>query len=319
MQKVKKIVTPFIDLLRAIILIPGLVWTAMPVFAAEPPPRSIESNLVDNHLTTAAVLLVNTPTLWSGPSRESETRATAWKAGCRLEVRSVRGSLADWMTTETTWIEVASSPAEASSGFLPHAYLSVNPASVAPDEFERVGLETVDRRHALGPDYVPPDLVEIEHGYSDDVNYRLRRQAAAAAESMIDAAAAEGIMLYVVSAYRSWDTQQRIYERKLRRSGWNQTTVAKPGHSEHQLGTTIDLTDGDLETLLKPEFGETRAGEWLRKNAWMYGFAQSYTAHNQEKTGYSPEPWHYRYWGVNQAHERHREALGGLGEEDGFK
>lgn len=253
-------------------------------------------------------LVVNKPELYAEPEVGAARKATGWNAGVKLEV--LQRAAEDGASTDTTrgWyrVQMAGKPEE--SGWL-HAALV---APVADHHAGAIGEERVDRWNGLAPDYAPDDLVKVGPGYSDGVDYRLRSQAAQALESMIDVARAEGIRLYVVSAYRPWSTQQRLYENKIRSAGWDQDTVARPGHSEHQLGTTVDLTDGDLDHLLKESFGETRAGRWLRENAWIYGFAQTYTTHNREQTGYAPEPWHYRYWGLEQARRRHLEALGEL-------
>ena len=73
--------------------------------------------------------------------------------------------------------------------------------------------------------------------------------------------------------------------------------MAKPGHSEHQLGTTVDLCGLDPATVADPAFGLTREGQWLESNAARFGFRLSYTPQNTRQTGYVPEPWHYRYIG----------------------
>ncbi len=80
-------------------------------------------------------------------------------------------------------------------------------------------------------------------------------------------------------------------------SATSQNKVAKPGHSEHQLGTTVDLCGLDPKTVLNPNFNLTKEGRWLRENASRFGFYQSYTKENQHLTGYIPEPWHYRFLG----------------------
>ena len=68
-------------------------------------------------------------------------------------------------------------------------------------------------------------------------------------------------------------------------------TLAPPGHSQHQLGTAIDFGSIDVS------FARTPAGQWLLANAWRYGFSLSYPEGQEALTGYSWEPWHYRYVG----------------------
>ncbi len=257
------------------------------------------------------IVLVARPPLRTEPGRDNPVRPAEWAAGQRVEALEIHA--ADRSTERALdedapgtkaldlWVRVRSGGRE---GWLPDAWLALPPAA------GEVDLHAVDRFSAIPPDYEPADLVPVGPGYDREVNYRLRRDAAAALRSMLDAAGREGIQLKIVSAYRSWATQQGIYARKLRQGGWDQQTVARPGHSEHQLGTAVDLTDGDEKTLLRASFADTPAGRWLRENAWVYGFAQSYTDHNRAVTGYAPEPWHYRYWGIAQARRRHLEALG---------
>lgn len=260
------------------------------------------------------ILLLNKPELRKQPDREALAQSTDWEAGRRMPVAETRevvtleldGEGKDVKVTRT-WrrVEVG-----ARTGWLPEVCLAPPPALTDTAQNGRIGGERVDRYSGLGPDYAPNDLVTVGPGYNDDINYRLRREAADALKSMVAAARADGVTLYVISAYRPWSTQQRLYQRRVRLSGWEQDTVARPGHSEHQLGTAIDLTDGNTKTLLRESFGETKAGRWLCENAWTFGFAISYTPHNRERTGYQPEPWHYRYWGLTQARRRHLDAMG---------
>ena len=111
---------------------------------------------------------------------------------------------------------------------------------------------------------------------------------------MIDDAVAMGVYLYVVSAFRSYDKQLSLYFKKIR-SVKKQKAVARPGHSEHQLGTTIDFSGKNLKHLLRYSFFYTDEGRWLRKNVKKYGMQVSYTKKNEKQTGYIAEPWHIRY------------------------
>jgi D-alanyl-D-alanine carboxypeptidase len=136
----------------------------------------------------------------------------------------------------------------------------------------------VERDCVIGP------LVNVE-------GYLLNESAAAAYLDMKAAAAADGIDIFIISAYRDWDTQFILYQNEVAAYGPDQNTSAKPGHSEHQLGTTVDLND------LSPSFGDTPAGQWLQQNAGRFGFRMSYPAGMEASTGYAYEPWHWRWWG----------------------
>ena len=166
-----------------------------------------------------------------------------------------------------------------------------------------IGRETVDRDTPLPLDYKPRDLVRLDErwNFHTDMPKRLRREVAQAAERMFrHARERDGIELRVISAYRSAASQRHNYLRKVARAGLEQSLVAKPGHSEHQLGTTLDVCATDPATALKKEFGETPEGRWLHLNAARHGFRISYTAKNSRQTGYAPEPWHIRYMGKPQ-------------------
>lgn len=114
---------------------------------------------------------------------------------------------------------------------------------------------------------------------------------------MLDAARRDGIEIRVLSSWRSGNYQLGLYTRAIERNGRSQRASAPPGHSEHQLGTVVDLCDVEEREVLTQEFGETPQGEWLKGNAARFGFHLSYTRENSAVTGYIPEPWHWRYWG----------------------
>ena len=167
----------------------------------------------------------------------------------------------------------------------------------------------VDKEHALEPDYVPPDLVALE-GYPITVNrpgHKLSRRIMPDLLAMIEAARADGLELMVSSAYRSYDYQAGVYRRHVDQLGAEEAdrVSARPGHSQHQLGTTIDfgsISDG---------YGETANGRWMAANAWRFGFSLSYLGGQQHATGYDYEPWHFRYVGrIGTGLER--EFFGGL-------
>lgn len=212
------------------------------------------------------------------------------------------------------WLRVKWTEAGAArEGWAPDAQLAPPPQAIAPERLREIGSEPVDRYHGIPADYAPPDLVDLPKamGFEKDRVYQLRREPAEALRRLVEAAAAEKIQLRVVSAYRDYETQRRVYGAKLERSGYGQTTVAKPGHSEHQLGVAVDLNNASEENLLKESFGDTPAGEWLLKRAPEFGFAISYTPANRARTGYSPEPWHYRYVGAEAAPAEHARAVKG--------
>ena len=110
-------------------------------------------------------------------------------------------------------------------------------------------------------------------------------------------AAKEGLNLFIVSGYRSYEYQKNLYNRYVARDGKAQadTYSARPGHSEHQTGLAFDICS--LET----SFENTAEGKWLAANSYKYGFILRYPKGKQPITGYIYEPWHFRYIGVDKA------------------
>jgi len=254
------------------------------------------------------VLLEDKPRLWKEPAGSVRMPALAAKAlDTMLVIERKEAGKPAAMWLRVLWPDGKGNTSE---GWLPEAMLARKPVVTAA-QLNDLGAEPVDRAHGIPPDYEPPDLVTIQNGFEKERVYKLRREAAESLDKLINAAKTEGIKLAVVSAYRSHETQRSVYSKKLTAGGWNQTTVAKPGHSEHQLGTAVDFTDGDHTKLLEVSFGETDAGKWLLANAPKFGFAISYTPANQPMTGYSPEPWHYRYYGEKIAQKKHKQAIEG--------
>jgi LAS superfamily LD-carboxypeptidase LdcB len=155
----------------------------------------------------------------------------------------------------------------------------------------------------LKSDYVPPDLQPVPAYMKPAYSMQLRARALEHLENLYQAAADDGVELAIRSAYRSYSTQKGLFEDYARRYGEEEANrfSARPGQSEHQLGTTVDF--GGTSVDFKAAYGETPQGQWLAENAWRFGFAMSYPAGKEHITGYIFEPWHYRYIGVDAAAE----------------
>ncbi|SDK12258.1 D-alanyl-D-alanine carboxypeptidase [Cryobacterium psychrotolerans] len=101
------------------------------------------------------------------------------------------------------------------------------------------------------------------------------------------------------SAYRSYATQVSVYNASVRIRGVAATDkiIARPGTSEHQTGWAIDVSALPSNCSLSTCFANTHQGKWLSANAWRFGFLLRYPANKVAVTGYSFEPWHYRFVG----------------------
>lgn len=128
---------------------------------------------------------------------------------------------------------------------------------------------------------------------------------------MFAAAKEDGINLIVCSPYRDMQRQEYLFERKMKnylRTGMSyidaykasSVTVTLPGASEHQVGLAVDIIC-DTYTSLDENFGETKAGIWLREHSWEYGFILRYPLGKESITGIQYEPWHFRYVGREAA------------------
>jgi LAS superfamily LD-carboxypeptidase LdcB len=161
----------------------------------------------------------------------------------------------------------------------------------------------VDRSHSLSPNYVPKDLVPLrKYGISTLGSELLRREAAEHLRYLAQDAAADGEKLAVASAYRSYEEQRRSHQSLTGVLGPEAGRLsATPGHSQHQLGTAVDLTNAAADYKLGASFARTSAHRWLDHHAWEYGFVLAYPRNEEEQTGYRWEPWHYRYVGVKYA------------------
>jgi len=169
-------------------------------------------------------------------------------------------------------------------------------------------LVLVNKEYNLPADYVPPDLVQpdIPFSFSEDLlKKKMRAEAARALEELIRQAAAEGIELAGVSGYRSYQRQEAIFTARARERGEEvaNRTTARPGQSEHQTGLAMDVSSPSVGYDLIERFGDTKEGIWLAENAPRFGFIIRYPKGKEHLTGYSYEPWHIRYVGVEAAQE----------------
>lgn len=122
-------------------------------------------------------------------------------------------------------------------------------------------------------------------------SFRLRRDCAAAYGNLRAAATRAGHPTGFTSAYRSYAGQAALYNsylRSLGRAGADRR-CARAGHSEHQLGLSIDL---------KGSVGSSALAQWIAANAWRYGFILRYPKTGTAVTGFEWEPWHVRFVGV---------------------
>jgi len=154
----------------------------------------------------------------------------------------------------------------------------------------------------LSENYNPPQLRDIEEKYKirADKDLQILKEVAPFLQDMLDDANKDGVNLRVISAYRSFETQQQLKSGYVTTygSGANQFS-ADQGYSEHQLGTTLDFGTPEVQGAYL-SFEKTLAFDWLMKNAHEYGFVLSYPKGNSY---YQYEPWHWRFVGRDLAED----------------
>ncbi len=202
-------------------------------------------------------------------------------------------------------------------------------ATVRPSDIKNpTGLTSVDRTNNSGKNWqltlVNPwntlhtsyqvDVAEIDSRFGAGKLFDAR--AVGYLNAMCEAALEDGISLSVISAHRTYDYQQMLYnnevaEYKMYNPGCSEeealkgaaTEVARPGTSEHNLGLAVDFNS------VEQNFENTEAFNWLNKHCTEYGFILRYSASTQDITGVIYEPWHYRYVGKENAKKIKKSGL----------
>ncbi len=169
--------------------------------------------------------------------------------------------------------------------------------SSAPEQKEKPLL--INKDHGLPEDYDPGEMVDIlarkdRHFQLAHADMKLQTEVYEALDRMCADAEAQGVTGYILTdSFRPREEQERLY------SEMPAGIAAPPGYSEHETGLAFDISayskNGD--------FGETPQFEWLYAHCAEYGFILRYPQGKEDITGYSYEPWHYRYVGVEIAKE----------------
>jgi D-alanyl-D-alanine carboxypeptidase len=164
-------------------------------------------------------------------------------------------------------------------------------------------VSLLDTIYYLPSDYAPGDLVDSA-GAGVNGGYLIRSLVMSDLRAMAADARANGTPIKLVSGYRSHAQQQSTFDYWVGLGGYEQAlrTSARAGHSEHQLGTVIDVTsEGGAAPWDYADWATTPAGAWMAANAWRYGFVMSYPRGSFDLSCYDYEPWHYRYVGRDLA------------------
>jgi D-alanyl-D-alanine carboxypeptidase len=163
-----------------------------------------------------------------------------------------------------------------------------------PADLSKNELSLINKHHYLAKNYEPADMVDVKpvHGTG-----KLKKAAYEAFIEMHDDAKKEKLKLRISSSYRSFQLQKYLYNIFVNKDGQKKTDSysSRPGYSEHQTGLAMDLMPTERN------FKNTKEFAWLLENAHNYGFILRYPEDKEYITGYTYEPWHYRYVGTQAA------------------
>ncbi len=122
---------------------------------------------------------------------------------------------------------------------------------------------------------------------------RLAPETARKWAEMVDAAAADGVTLLIVSGFRGIEYQAGLIRKKINAGQLVSdilTVSAAPGYSEHHTGRAVDIATPGSRPLTE-EFEASDAFRWLSANAARFGFSMTYPRDNP--FGFVFEPWHW--------------------------
>jgi D-alanyl-D-alanine carboxypeptidase len=171
---------------------------------------------------------------------------------------------------------------------------SMNLTVISKSQIHQGNLLLVNKEYPVHKAGISPDIVnlsehqELVQGYGLlDNSVMLSQSVAEKFSDMVQAAAGQDAQHFLISSgYRNKEEQERLYEEK------GAEYALPPGYSEHNLGLSLDIGSTQMPMSRAPE------GQWLRDNAWDYGFILRYPEDKADITGIQYEPWHFRYVGL---------------------
>jgi D-alanyl-D-alanine carboxypeptidase len=186
-----------------------------------------------------------------------------------------------------------------------------DPEDYSIDEADSLWVVVNKQRPLSVANYVPKSLIKPALSSPRTNNPYGLVLAKPAAEAYVALAAAAKKAragdIFMQSAYRSYNYQVSIHRSAVARLGLKagEALAARPGHSEHQTGLAVDVAAVGQGCVIQVCFSTTRAGRYLAKYAYKYGFIIRYPSGRTPTTGYQFEPWHLRFVGVGLATEMH--------------
>ena len=158
----------------------------------------------------------------------------------------------------------------------------------------------VNKDNVLDRTYVPDDLVDANSSYKEGI--LINKKVLEQFNLMKEDASKLGYKIDIMSGYRDYLYQEKIYNKLINDKGFNYAfrSIAKPGCSEHQTGLAIDIcVYRDDKCYIEKEIEDMDEIFWVINNCYKYGFILRYPIGMEDITGYNYEPWHFRYIGDN--------------------
>ena len=179
---------------------------------------------------------------------------------------------------------------------------------IKSSDIRKDNLVLVNKYLRLDKHYEPNDLEEISNEYFINGNQNtkmLRKEAKIMFERLSHDSIENKTPVYGQSGYRSYEKQESIYSNAIKQTSKEKadSDTARPGHSEHQTGLTIDVSSTKSGNMLN--FENTPSFRWMQNNSYKYGFILRYPKGKENIHGFIYESWHYRYVGIKVAKDMH--------------
>lgn len=215
------------------------------------------------------------------------------------ETYYIEDNLYDYLEfIETNDIEVSEVITIINTGLDSEYYENVYIADTSLNELMLVN------KYSYLSNYTPSDLVSVSSNYSWG-EYGSQKLVSSVYDAFVEMAIAckneTDITLMVSSSYRTNEYQEELYNEQKDAYGvyYADTVAARAGYSEHETGYAMDILS--LEWTTKTDFDTSLTFAWLVENAHSYGFILRYPEDKEDITGFTYEPWHYRYVGKDVA------------------
>lgn len=159
----------------------------------------------------------------------------------------------------------------------------------------------LNKHYYADGNYRGQNLIDVDKQYNlYNTSFKLSEECYEAFLKMYNDAKEQGYAFKINSAYRSYETQIKIYQGWVNKDGvaLADTYSARAGFSEHQTGYAFDVRDYPFTN---DDYSKTKSFTWVSENAYKYGFIIRFPKDKEYITGYQYEPWHYRYCGTECA------------------